>query len=129
MQSLKELYKIGCGPSSSHTIGPERACEIFKSRNPEADSFKVILYGSLAKTGKGHCTDKVIAKTLLPKDCEIIFDVDTKNLPHPNTFDIIAIVDGREASRAHGPRGGGGEAQFGKLFHSECRSRNGFMTK
>ena len=112
MQSLKELYKIGCGPSSSHTIGPERACEIFKSRNPEADSFKVILYGSLAKTGKGHCTDKVIAKTLLPKDCEIIFDVDTKNLPHPNTLDIIAIVNGGEASRARVFSIGGGSIAF-----------------
>ena len=51
MESITELYKIGRGPSSSHTIGPERACMIFKQKNPSADSFKVTLFGSLAKTG------------------------------------------------------------------------------
>ena len=56
MSSLRELYKIGRGPSSSHTIGPERACLRFKSEHP-ADSYKAILYGSLSKTGKGHGTD------------------------------------------------------------------------
>ena len=60
MESLNQLYRIGCGPSSSHTMGPEKACVIFKGHNPDADEFKAILYGSLAKTGKGHCTDSVI---------------------------------------------------------------------
>ncbi len=64
MYSLQELYRIGRGPSSSHTIGPERACKLFLSENPTADSFRVILYGSLAKTGVGHGTDEVIRKTL-----------------------------------------------------------------
>ena len=59
------------GPSSSHTIGPEKACMIFKDRNKEAESFKAILYGSLAKTGKGHCTDEVIRKTFLPYKCAL----------------------------------------------------------
>jgi L-serine dehydratase len=53
MESLNQLYRIGCGPSSSHTMGPEKACMIFKSHNPDADEFKAILFGSLAKTGKG----------------------------------------------------------------------------
>ena len=57
MQSLKELYRIGKGPSSSHTIGPERACKLFLSENPKADFFKATLYGSLAKTGAGHGTE------------------------------------------------------------------------
>ena len=69
MQTMRELYKIGRGPSSSHTIGPEKACKIFKEKNKEADSFKAILYGSLAKTGKGHGTDKVIKTTLAPFPC------------------------------------------------------------
>ena len=64
MYSLKELYRIGKGPSSSHTIGPERACKLFLSENPKADKFVVRLYGSLAKTGEGHGTGKVIESVL-----------------------------------------------------------------
>ena len=60
MQSLRELYRIGKGPSSSHTIGPESACRLFLKENPNADKFKVVLYGSLAKTGVGHGTEKII---------------------------------------------------------------------
>lgn len=62
MTSIKEIYKIGRGPSSSHTIGPEKACKIFKSQNADANEFTAILFGSLAKTGKGHGTDTVIEK-------------------------------------------------------------------
>ena len=57
MKSIKELYRIGTGPSSSHTMGPRKAAEIFLERHPEAASFKVTLYGSLAATGKGHMTN------------------------------------------------------------------------
>ena len=64
MQSLKELYKIGRGPSSSHTIGPERICEFFKNKYPTADLVEVKLYGSLSLTGKGHGTDEICKKTL-----------------------------------------------------------------
>ena len=59
MESLTELYKIGCGPSSSHTIGPERACLLFQRTYPDADAFNAVLYGSLAKTGRGHGTDTI----------------------------------------------------------------------
>jgi L-serine dehydratase len=88
MQSLRELYKIGKGPSSSHTIGPERATKLIKERYPQADSFEVTLYGSLALTGKGHGTDRVIAQTFEPKPCKIIFDKTTPCDVHPNTMDI-----------------------------------------
>ena len=64
MKSLKTLYKIGRGPSSSHTMGPEKACKIVLSDFPAADFFRVVLYGSLSATGKGHLTDKVIEETL-----------------------------------------------------------------
>ena len=67
MQSLKELYKIGRGPSSSHTMGPERAAKLMKSRWHSANKFIVTLYGSLASTGKGHSTDVVLKKTFAPK--------------------------------------------------------------
>lgn len=60
MKSIKEIYRIGLGPSSSHTMGPRNAAEIFLHRHPEASSFEVTLYGSLAATGKGHMTDRAI---------------------------------------------------------------------
>ena len=87
MKSLKELYRIGKGPSSSHTIGPERACRLFLQENPNADCFKVILYGSLAKTGAGHGTENVI-KSVLPS-VEVNYDMETPTA-HPNTMDLIA---------------------------------------
>ena len=90
MQSLKELFKIGNGPSSSHTMGPKRAVEIFKNKNLEATKFKIILYGSLALTGKGHLTDYIIEKTLEGYETEIEFDTKTECTVHPNTFDIFA---------------------------------------
>ena len=66
MKTLKELYRIGIGPSSSHTMGPRKAAEMFLAKHPEAKSFEVTLYGSLAATGKGHMTDVAIIDTLEP---------------------------------------------------------------
>ena len=60
MKSLTELYRIGIGPSSSHTMGPQKAARIFLSKYQKASSFKVVLYGSLAATGRGHMTDVAI---------------------------------------------------------------------
>ena len=91
MNSLIELYKIGRGPSSSHTIGPERACKIFRDRNKNALKFKAILFGSLAKTGKGHGTDVVIKKTLSPTHCEVEFNIIKTDIPHPNTMELYAL--------------------------------------
>ena len=91
MRSLKELYRIGKGPSSSHTIGPERACKLFLSENPTADSFCVRLYGSLAKTGEGHGTEDVIASVL--KNVTFEYDVETE-CSHPNTMQLIAYMGG-----------------------------------
>lgn len=91
MKTLRDLYKIGRGPSSSHTMGPEKACQLFSEKNPNADLFKIILYGSLAKTGSGHGTDKVIEKTLAPKRAEIEFNYTEANIPHPNTMDMYAF--------------------------------------
>lgn len=88
MESLRELYKIGTGPSSSHTMGPERAVRDFLERYPNAASFRVVLYGSLAATGKGHLTDEIIRKTFFPKPCEIVFDFEETDLPHPNVLKI-----------------------------------------
>ncbi len=90
MKSLVELYKIGCGPSSSHTMGPEKAIKLFCENYPDATNYKVILYGSLALTGKGHGTDVVLKKTCA-KPVEIVFDTQTTNIKHPNTMDIFAL--------------------------------------
>ena len=98
MKSLKELYKIGRGPSSSHTIGPEKAVTLFESKNPNAASFKVVLFGSLAQTGKGHGTDTVIRKTFT-KPVKIVFDPVTAT-PHPNTLDLYALDDSGNATHS-----------------------------
>lgn len=112
MQSIRELYKTGRGPSSSHTMGPERACIAFKARVPEADAFHVILYGSLAKTGVGHGTDVVIAKTLAPVHTTVELDSKTEVGGHPNTMDIIAYREGKEIERARVESVGGGSILF-----------------
>ena len=90
MKSLRELYKIGRGPSSSHTMGPERACKYFLAAHPDADRFRVVLYGSLALTGRGHRTDAAITETLDPHPVKIVFDTKTTDLPHANTMDFFA---------------------------------------
>lgn len=89
MKSLKELYKIGPGPSSSHTLGPKTACERFLKKYPEADLIEITLYGSLALTGKGHLTDMICMKTCAPIECHVHFSSETCEV-HPNTMDLMA---------------------------------------
>lgn len=91
MRSLKELYRIGKGPSSSHTIGPERACRLFLSETPNADAYKVVLYGSLALTGEGHGTNTVIESIL--SNVTVEFDA-VSACEHPNTMELIAYTGG-----------------------------------
>ena len=85
MVSIQELFKIGNGPSSSHTIGPLVASKEFIRRYPDIDSVCVTLFGSLALTGKGHLTDYIILKTFTNLPCEIKFDIETR-MKHPNTM-------------------------------------------
>lgn len=94
MKSIREIYKIGKGPSSSHTIGPERAAKIFRERYPDADFFRVKLYESLCKTGKGHMTDRVIYEVLSPVNTEVCFCEETPDdVTHPNTMDFSAFKE------------------------------------
>ncbi len=109
MQSLKYLYRIGNGPSSSHTMGPMAAAKHFLAEAPEADEYRIILYGSLAKTGKGHMTDSAIMQVFDKKKCQIIFDCDSQTDYHPNTLDIIALCDGEEVKKIRYYSVGGGE--------------------
>ena len=87
MQSLKELYKVGRGPSSSHTIGPERIANHVKNEYGNK-RFVVELFGSLALTGEGHGTDRVL-KEVLGEETEIIFNKTETDIPHPNTLDVF----------------------------------------
>ena len=91
MESIKELYRVGSGPSSSHSMGPEKAAMLFKQEFPEADCYDVTLYGSLALTGTGHMTDHVIKKALRPSNTVIRFDKTHTDLPHPNTMLFRAL--------------------------------------
>ena len=96
MKSLKYLYRIGNGPSSSHTMGPQRAAHEFLRRNPSAKTFRVTLYGSLAATGKGHMTDTAILSVLQPSaSVEIIWKPDTFLPFHPNGM-LFEAIDGNK---------------------------------
>lgn len=93
MDSLRELFKIGNGPSSSHTMGPERAAKRFKEKHPEIKNYKVVLYGSLALTGKGHLTDWIIVETLKPANTEIVWMPQFVHPYHTNGMKFIALDD------------------------------------
>ena len=97
MESLKEIFRIGKGPSSSHTMGPQRAATIFAERHPEAARFEVTLYGSLAATGKGHMTDKAIIDVLKQvAPVEITWEPDIFLPYHPNGMLFRAFNDSQE---------------------------------
>ncbi len=112
MKSIREIYKIGKGPSSSHTMGPERAAKLFKSEHPDADAFHVILYGSLSKTGVGHGTDRVLKEVLAPLPTQITFSDEVLENAHPNTMDFIALKDGYEIGRMRVESVGGGDIRI-----------------
>ena len=123
MKSIKELYRIGTGPSSSHTMGPRYASEIFIQKNPDAKRFEVTLYGSLAATGKGHLTDKAIADVLDNEKhpLEIIWKSNVFLPFHPNGMTFRAIdAEGNEMDNwTVFSVGGGALAEEGK---SKCET-------
>lgn len=120
MKSLKKLYRIGKGPSSSHTIGPERAAAYFKAMYPAADGFQVHLYGSLAKTGKGHRTDAVLRQSFAPIPSEILFEPDYDGeLSHPNGMDFLAFRNGVLLGKSRVYSIGGGAIRFEGSDHVE----------
>ena len=112
MKSIREIYKIGKGPSSSHTMGPERAAKLFKSKYPQADAFRVILYGSLSKTGVGHGTDRVVREVLSPLPTQIVFSDEIIPNSHPNTMDFIALQGGAEIGNLRVESIGGGDIRI-----------------
>ena len=95
MKTIRELYRIGVGPSSSHTMGPRKAAELYKERNPLAVSFRVTLYGSLSATGKGHMTDRAILDILEDDRTEIVWSKEF--LPfHPNGMKFESRKEGEK---------------------------------
>ena len=129
MKSIKSLYKIGLGPSSSHTMGPSFAATEFLKISPQADFIKVTLFGSLAKTGKGHGTDRAISETLANIPHEIVFDYESKTPIHPNTLEFIAFKEGKETDKKEFYSIGGGEIQFDgadSVSPKEVYSENSF---
>ncbi len=109
MKSIREIYKIGKGPSSSHTMGPERAAKLFLSRHPEADRFQVTLYGSLNKTGVGHGTHNVLMETLGRERTEVIFSKLEWEGMHPNTLDFEGFVGENSVGKLRVESVGGGD--------------------
>ena len=93
MYSLKDVYKIGCGPSSSHSMGPQFAAEDFIKRYPDAYRYTATLYGSLALTGKGHLTDVAILSAFGKRRAEVVFDTQKQDIPHPNTMEMAAYSE------------------------------------
>lgn len=110
MKSLRELFRIGAGPSSSHSMGPEAAAYKLKQLYPSAH-FKITLCGSLALTGKGHGTDAVL-KRALGDNAEIDFDCTTEKLPHPNTMKVRVLGGGKVIAEHTVLSVGGGRIEF-----------------
>ena len=109
MKSIKDIYKIGKGPSSSHTMGPGKAMSIYIERYPDADSYEVELFGSLSDTGRGHGTDKALESVAFPKSVNIIFNSKDRDLPHENTLDIYSVKNGKRQNKMRVMSVGGGD--------------------
>ena len=92
MESIKKIYRIGQGPSSSHTMAPRKAAEQFKARTPQAASYRVTLYGSLAAPGKGHFTDQAIINVMQPLEVELLWKPETF-LPFHNNAMLFEALD------------------------------------
>ncbi len=112
MKSIREIYKIGKGPSSSHTMGPERAALLCLKQYPDADHFRVTLYGSLSKTGVGHGTDRVLLEVLGAERTKIVFSKEIWEGIHPNTMDFSAFAGDIEIGHMRVESIGGGDIRI-----------------
>ncbi|MBQ3356566.1 MAG: L-serine ammonia-lyase, iron-sulfur-dependent, subunit alpha [Oscillospiraceae bacterium] len=110
MRSIRDIYKIGVGPSSSHTMGPERAARRFAEAYPDADRYCVKLYESLCKTGRGHGTDRVLCEVLGRGRTDVQFvEYTPEPMPHPNTLDFFAYRGEKEIGKMRVFSVGGGD--------------------
>lgn len=109
MESIKRVYKIGPGPSSSHTIGPFNAAKDFLKYHQDFDEIVIDLYGSLALTGKGHGTDKILLKAFNFPNTKINFNYTFENINHPNTIDFTALKNKQIIDKVRYYSVGGGD--------------------
>jgi len=121
MKTIREIYRIGTGPSSSHTMAPRRAAEMFLARHADAASFRVTLYGSLAATGRGHMTDKAVTDALAPHAVEIVWRPKIFLPYHPNgmMFESLDRTGAATDSWTVFSIGGGALAEEGKDLTEE----------
>ena len=112
MESIREIYRIGRGPSSSHTMGPLKAAEAYRARTPGAAAYRVTLYGSLAATGRGHLTDKAVEAGLAPARVEIAWEPGTVLPFHPNAL-RFEVAEGPAAEPWTAYSTGGGRVSDG----------------
>lgn len=126
MKSLKELYRVGKGPSSSHTMGPQRAAKLFLQRCGNASSYEVTLYGSLAATGKGHMTDVAIEEVIQPHhSVKINWEPQTFLPFHPNGMKFVGKdVDGDVLDEWTVYSIGGGALSDGKTEGDELGAKD-----
>ena len=109
MDTLRNLYRIGHGPSSSHTMAPRRAAERFLADHPDAGSVRVTLYGSLAATGHGHLTDVAIREVLAPRPVQFVWRPQEELPEHPKgmVFEALDAAGSVVGSRTSFSVGGG----------------------
>ena len=140
MKSVRNIYKIGIGPSSSHTMGPAFAAERFLLAHPDVERVEVTLYGSLSKTGQGHGTDRAILDTLATIPTEVVFNNEDVELEHPNTLNFKGYKGGEVVADMTFLSIGGGEIRLlgeesgesGEVYEQEsfteiaeiCKHRN-----
>ena len=132
MESLRYLYKIGRGPSSSHTMGPDKAARLFKDMYPSADRFQVDLFGSLSETGKGHKTDVAVLEALAPAKAQVRFAGTPETpLEHENTMDFYAFRGEAQIGFARILSVGGGEIEVvgaPQFSNPQIYTENSFAT-
>ena len=121
MKSIREIFNIGYGPSSSHTMGPSRAAKFFDEKYGESDHLRVTLYGSLALTGKGHGTDSAILKVVShPERTEIVWRPDIALPKHPNGM-LFEAMNGGETVESWTVYSIGGGALWDELARPASR--------
>lgn len=125
MHSIKEIFKVGYGPSSSHTMGPANACKYILNKYKDIKHIKVTLYGSLASTGKGHLTDYIINLKFKDIPHEVIFDKVTIK-EHPNTlvFEIFKIDNSVSIETIYSIGGGSIVTKDSKIEEKEVYPHN-----
>jgi len=122
MESIREIYKIGHGPSSSHTMGPAKAAKRFLDKHSQGESFRVILYGSLAATGRGHLTDVAIREAFGDKTVELLWEPETFLPRHPNALKFEALDQNQQVTDSWVVYSVGGGAIIDD--HTELETKN-----